>query len=127
MFTGSEGVMQVSGDSVVLTRLARRPAPDYDISSFAAATQEQFLADFRKKHPVEHPSGAPSAEQERYVAPIGYNDVFDHFANFFAAECERGGRSVKIRSSDTERQAQPALLANVSYEGGKIVRGTRRR
>jgi predicted dehydrogenase len=119
VFTGSEGVMQVTGDSVVLTRLARRPAPNYDIASFAAATQEQFLADFRKKYPVDHPSGAPSAEQERYVAPIGYNDVFDHFKNFF--EAVRTRRPVVEDPVFGYRAAGAALLANVSYEEGKIV------
>jgi predicted dehydrogenase len=119
VFTGSEGVLQVTGDAVVLTRLARQPAPDYDIDSFAAATQAQFLADFRKKHPPVHPSGPPLAEQEKYVAPPGYSDVFDHFKNFF--EAVRTRRPVVEDPVFGFRAAGAALLANVSYEAGKVV------
>ena len=120
VFTGSEGVLQVTGGSVILTRLARQPEPDYDIDSFAAATQAQFLAEFRRKHPLVHPSGAPSAEEERFVAPAGYSDVFDHFKNFF--EAVRTRRPVVEDAVFGYRAAGAALLANVSYEEGRIVK-----
>jgi predicted dehydrogenase len=120
IFTGSEGTLQIAGDSVIIKRSPRLPAPDYNIDSWAEATQEKFLAEFRKKYPPVHPSGNPAAEDERYVAPPGYSDSFDHFKNFFQA--------VRTRQSVVEdavfgfRAAGAALLANVSYEQGKVIR-----
>ena len=119
LFTGSEGTMQVSEDAVVVRRLPRPPAPDYDIASFANATQEKFLAEFQKKYPPVHPSGEPAAEEERYAAPTGYNDVYDHFKNFF--EAVRSRRPVVEDPVFGFRAAGAALLANVSYEQGKII------
>ena len=120
VFTGSEGMLQVTGGAVALTRLARQPEPDYDIGSFAAATQAQFLAEFRRKYPPVHPSGDPSAEEQRYVAPPGYDDVFDHFKNFF--EAVRARRPVVEDAVFGYRAAGAALLANVSSEEGRIVK-----
>jgi predicted dehydrogenase len=120
VFTGSEGMLQITGGAVSLTRLARQPAPDYSISSFAKAAQEEFLAEFKKKYPRVHPSGEPPAEEERYAAPPGYSDSYDHFKNFFAAV--RSRRPVVEDALFGYRAAGAALLANVSYEGGRIVR-----
>jgi predicted dehydrogenase len=120
VFTGSEGMLQITGSAVSLTRLARQPAPDYSISSFSNAAQAEFLAEFKKKYPRVHPSGEPLAEEERYAAPPGYSDSYDHFKNFFAAV--RSRRPVVEDAVFGYRAAGAALLANVSYEGGGIVR-----
>lgn len=119
VFTGSEGTLQIGGEGVTLTRAPREPTPDYNISSWANATQERFLAEFRKKYPRVHPEGEPPLEVERYVAPPGYSDSFDHLKNFFTA--------VRTRQPVVEdpvfgyRAAGAAFLANLSYEGNKIV------
>ena len=57
---------------------------------------------------------------ERYVAPSGYSDSFDHFKNFFGAV--RSRQPVIEDPVFGYRAAGAALLANVSYEKGKIVR-----
>ena len=57
IFTGSEGTLQVDGDSVALSRARRQPTPDYNTDSWAEATQQEFLKDFRKKYPAVHPAG----------------------------------------------------------------------
>jgi predicted dehydrogenase len=118
-FAGSEGTLQIRGDSVILTRLVRDPDPDYDIASFSEATQKQFMAEFRAKYPVTHPSGDPAAADERYVAPEGYNDVYDHFKNFF--EAVRARRPVVEDPLFGYRAAGAALLANLSYQQRRVV------
>ena len=63
--------------------------------------------------------GAPQLGYEKYVAPEGYSDSYDHFKNFFA--------SVRSRKPVVEdavfgfRAAGAALLSNLSYEKGTIV------
>jgi predicted dehydrogenase len=119
VFTGSEGMLQIQGRAVVLTHLPRQPVSDpLDIRSFANATQERFLAEFRKKYPPVPPAGPP-AEEEKYDAPPGYRDSFEHFTNFF--EAVRTRQPVVEDAVFGYRAAGAALLANVSYEQGKIV------
>jgi hypothetical protein len=56
---------------------------------------------------------------EKYVAPDGYSDVYDHFKNFFA--------SVRSRQPVTEdavfgfRAAGAALLSNMSIEKSAVI------
>jgi hypothetical protein len=56
---------------------------------------------------------------EKYVAPEGYSDSYDHFKNFFA--------SVRTRQPVVEdavfgyRAAGAALLSNLSMERGAVV------
>jgi len=119
VFTGSEGTLQIAGNAIIIKRLSKQPAPDYSINSFANATQEKFLAEFRKKYPPVHPAGDPSAEEERYVAPPEYSDSFDHFKNFF--EAVRTRRAVVEDAVFGFRAAGAALLANVSYAHSKVV------
>jgi len=119
IFTGSECTLQIGGGGVTVARAPRQPAPDYNIESWAKATQEEFLADFRKKYPPAHPSGDPPLGQEVYEAPPGYNDSYDHFKNFF--EAVRTRRPVVEDPVFGYRAAGAALLANVSYEQGKVI------
>jgi hypothetical protein len=57
---------------------------------------------------------------DRYVVPRDYSDSYDHFKNFFA--------SVRSRQPVVEdavfgyRAAGAALLSNLSYERGAIVK-----
>jgi hypothetical protein len=56
---------------------------------------------------------------EKFVAPAGYSDSYDHFSNFFAA--------VRSRQPAVEdavfgfRAAGAALLSNLSYERGAVA------
>ncbi len=119
IFTGSEGMLELSGNGVVVKRLPRLPTPDYSIDSFANATQAKFLAEFQRKYPPVHPSGTPPSEGETYAALPGYSDSYDHFKNFF--EAVRSRRPVTEDPVFGFRAAGAALLANVSYEQGKII------
>jgi len=118
IFNGSEGTLQI-GYGVSVSRAPRRTEPGYNVGSWAKATQDEFLAEYRKKYPTEHPAGDPPLIEERYVAPPEYNDSYDHFKNFF--EAVRARRPVLEDPIFGFRAAGAALLANLSLEQGKTV------
>ncbi len=120
IFTGSEGTMEIAGGAVSLNRAPRENEPGYTIGTFTTAMQKRMRESYREKFPVPHPSGPPSTGYEKYVAPEGYSDRYDHFKNFFAA--------VRSRNPVVEdgvfgfRAAGAALLSNLSLERGAAVR-----
>jgi predicted dehydrogenase len=119
IFTGSEGTMEIAGNSVSVNRVPREKEPGYTVETFTKATQKAFLEQYRKKYPITHPEGPPAAGLEKYVAPDGYSDSYDHFRNFFA--------SVRTRKPPVEdvvfgfRAAGAALLGNLSMDRGAVV------
>ncbi|MBX6358770.1 MAG: Gfo/Idh/MocA family oxidoreductase [Acidobacterium ailaaui] len=119
LFTGSEGQMAIAGNSVTVTRVPPATEPGYTVSTFADAMQRQYIEEYRKKYPVKHFTGAPPAAVEKFAAPEGYLDSYDHFHNFFNA--------VRNRTPVVEdpvfgfRAAGAALLANVSVDRGSVV------
>jgi hypothetical protein len=82
--------------------------------------QKRIIESYREKYPTSHPSGTPSPGYEKYVAPAGYSDSYDHFNNFFS--------SVRTRKPVVEdavfgfRAAGAALLSNLSMERGEVVK-----
>jgi len=119
IFTGSEGTMEIAGNTVSLNRVPREKGPGQSIESFTEATQKAIRDEYVKKYPQAHPEGGTSAGYERFVAPPGYNDSYDHFKNFFA--------SVRTRNAPVEdavfgfRAAGAALLSNLSMERSAVV------
>jgi len=119
IFTGSEGTMEIGGGFVSVNRVPREKEPGYTIDTFAEATQEKFIAEYRKKYPITQPTGEAPRGFEKFVAPEGYSDNYDHFKNFFA--------SVRSRQPVVEdavfgfRAAGAALLSNLSIERDAIV------
>lgn len=119
VFTGSEGTMEIAGNSVSVTRVPREKEPGYNIGTFTETMQRQILEEYRKKYPPAHPEGEPRTGYEKYQAPSGYSDSYDHFRNFFA--------SVRSRQPVVEdavfgfRAAGAALLSNLSMERGAVV------
>ncbi|MBN9617836.1 MAG: oxidoreductase [Acidobacteriales bacterium 59-55] len=119
LFTGSEGTIEIAGNSVTVNRVPREKEPGYTVSTFTEAMQKRYLDQYREKYPIEHPVGPPPVGVERYVAPKGYSDSYDHFHNFFNSV-----RSRKPVVEDAEfgfRAAGAALLSNLSMEKEKIV------
>ena len=120
VFAGTEGTLEISGDSVTVTRVPREKEPGLNIDTFTEAMQKRVSEEYRKKYPLEAPSGPAQVRQEKYVAPPEYSDSYDHFRNFFA--------SVRSRHPVVEdavfgyRAAGAALLSNLSLERGKVVR-----
>ena len=119
VFTGSEGTMEIGGGAVTVTRVPREQAPGYMIGSFTEATQKQILAEYGKKYPP-HSGSESLGGVEKYEAPHGYLDSYDHFKNFF--------ESVRTRKPVVEdavfgfRAAGAALLSNLSIERGEVVK-----
>jgi len=120
VFTGSEGTMTISGDGVSVARVPRAKEPGYSVRSFSKAMQKEFLAAYRKKYPITHPTGPIPLGEEKYVAPHGYSDSYDHLKNFFDA--------VRTRHPVVEdavfgyRAAGAALLSNLSYQRQEVVK-----
>ncbi len=119
IFTGSEGTMEIAGESVIVSRVPLETEPGLSIATFTDAMQKQIREEYRAKYPRTHPMGAPQLRYEKYVAAAGYSDSYDHFRNFFA--------SVRSRQPVVEdavfgfRAAGAALLSNLSYEKGTVV------
>ena len=120
IFTGSEGTMEIAWHTVTVSRTPREKEPGYTIETFTEAMQKRVRESYRQKHPVQHPSGSPSTAYERYAAPEGYSDSYDHFSNFFAAV--RSRRPVVEDAVFGFRAAGAALLSNLSIERGAVVK-----
>lgn len=120
IFTGSEGTMEIAGQSVSVNRVPREKDPGYTIETFTEAMQKRILAEHKEKYPPTHFTGEPPAAYERYAVPHGYSDSYDHFKNFFHA--------VRTRQPVVEdavfgyRAAGAALLSNLSMERGAVVK-----
>jgi predicted dehydrogenase len=113
-FMGSEGVITTSMSSLQLEKAPAEREPGYSIGTFAKATQELFLKEYRAKYPErKEPAAKPAMEEFR--PPQGYDAHRDHHRVFYDA--------VRSRKQPVEdavfgfRAAGPALLANTScYE-----------
>jgi predicted dehydrogenase len=119
IFTGSEGTMEIGGNAVSVTRVPREKDPGYSVGTFTDAMQKRIIEEYSKKYPHVPPTGQPSVGYEKYVAPEGYSDHYDHFKNFFA--------SIRSRQPVVEdavfgfRAAGAALLSNLSIDRGEVV------
>jgi predicted dehydrogenase len=119
IFTGSEGTMEIGGGAVTVTRVPRETAPGLFIGSFPEAMQKQITVDYDKKYPP-HSGKESLGGIEKYEAPVGYSDSYDHFKNFFD--------SVRTRKPVVEdavfgyRAAGAALLSNLSIERGQVIK-----
>jgi hypothetical protein len=89
------------------------------IGTFTNAMQQQIEKEYREKYPVTPATETTRVGTDRFVAPQGYSDSYDHFKNFFA--------SVRSRQPVVEdavfgyRAAGAALLSNLSLDEEKIV------
>jgi predicted dehydrogenase len=119
IFTGSEGTMEIAGNSVSVNRSPREKGPGYTVYTYTEAMQKELIADYEKKYPREHPAGAPPLGFDRYVAAPGYSDSYDHFHNFF--DSVRSRKPVVEDAVFGFRAAGAALLANLSYERDAVV------
>jgi predicted dehydrogenase len=119
IFTGSEGTIEIAGNSVILSRVPLQKAPGYTIETFTKAMQARLLEAYWEKYPKNHPMGEPQLGYEKYVAADGYSDSYDHFKNFFSAVRTR--QPVVEDATFGFRAAGAALLSNLSYEKGTVV------
>ena len=115
---GSEGTMEIGWTGLTITRVPREGDPGYTIESFPRAMQEQIMAEHKKKYPP-HTGQDSLGGSEKYVAPEGYSDSYDHFKNFFASV--RSRKPVVEDAVFGYRAAGAALLSNLSIERGNVV------
>jgi hypothetical protein len=112
--------MEISPTSVTVTRTPLAAEPGYNVVTFTNAMQLKVIEEYRKKYPLRHPSGPPPQSIEKFTAPPGYSDSYDHLQNFF--------NSVRSRQPVVEdatfgfRAAGAALLCNLSVEKESVVR-----
>jgi predicted dehydrogenase len=119
IFTGSEGTMEIAGNTLSVSRSPLAKEPGYVIGTYTNEMQKRILAEYREKYPLPHPTGTPPVGFEKYVAPEGYVDSYDHFKNFFGAV--RSRQPVVEDAVFGFRAAGAALLSNLSMERGNVV------
>ena len=108
-------------NGITLSKVPRENEPGYTVDTIPKALQDQYLKSYRERYP-QRPRGETSqmSAEERFMPPKGYVDAIDHHRVFQAA--------VRSRQAVTEdalfgyRAAGPALLSNISYFEGKVVR-----
>ena len=116
-FVGPEGVLTIGDNSVTLSRRPPAREPGQTADTFAKATQDAFMKEYRAKYP-ERPELQPRSD-ETYAAPARYSSADDHFRNFF--EAVRTRRPVVEDAVFGLRAAGPALLANHSYFENRAI------
>jgi len=120
IFTGDEGTMEIGWGWVSVNRVPREKEPGLTIETFPKAMQAKIEADYDAKYPRKHPGAPVPVGYEKYVAPQGYSDQYDHFRNFFASV--RSRKPVVEDAVFGYRAAGAALLSNLSAERGAVIR-----
>jgi hypothetical protein len=120
LFTGSEGLMTIAGNTVSVARTAPETEPGYTVSTFTEAMQKEYIEQYEKKYPPRHFSGALPENVQKFTAPEGYSDSYDHFHNFF--DSVRSRKPVVEDATFGFRAAGAALLSNLSVQRGEVVR-----
>ena len=120
LFTGSEGNMEIAGNSLTITRVPRQKEPGYTVDTFPLAMQKTIIEAYHQKYPRSLSNSDSLGSTEKFSAPQGYSDSFDHFANFFDAIRTR--KPVVEDAVFGYRAAGAALLSNLSIERNSIVR-----
>ncbi len=122
-FTGTEGTMEITNAGLIVNKVPRELGPGYSIGSFTKEMQRELEKQYQSQHPDDYARRMTQLDPtavETYHAPHGYDDVVDHFRNFF--------NSVRTRQEPVEdatfgfRAAGAALLSLVSLDRGEAVR-----
>ena len=120
--TGTEGVLELQGDRFTMRNAKLPKAPGFggydSYFTFSEAQQKEYTEWYSKKY-SEEDKRAPKTNEQKFAAPEGYDDRYDHFVNFF--ESIRTGKKVVEDATFGLRAAGPAVLANLSYEKSKII------
>jgi predicted dehydrogenase len=120
LFTGSEGLMTIAGNTVSVIRTPPETEPGYTVSTFTEAMQKEYIEQYEKKYPEKHFTGALPESVQKFTAPEGYSDSYDHFHNFF--DSVRSRKPVVEDATFGFRAAGAALLSNLSVQRGEVVR-----
>jgi predicted dehydrogenase len=119
---GSEGVMNVKGNTISVTHSIMPEAPGFggydSVFTFSKSMQDEMTKEYNAKW-AEAQRKRPSKEDVIFKAPAGYDEHVDHFTNFFDAI--RTGKQVVEDATFGFRAAAPALACNESYFNKKII------
>ena len=120
-FVGSGGTITTDvNKTVTIERQPRASEPGYTIDTWAKATQEQFLREYRRQYPT--PKNAADAlrdvKRESYASPAGYDPHVIHMHNWI--EALRSRKPVFEDAVFGFRAAGPALLCNTSYFESRV-------
>src|SRR5438552_1141585 len=110
-FVGPEGVITIGDNAVTLARRPRAKEPGHTADTFAKATEEAFLKEYRTKFPDR--AELRSGNEEVYAAPPRYNSTEDHFQTFFDAI--RSRRPVVEDAVFGMRAAGPARRSRIDF------------
>ncbi|MFB3829950.1 MAG: Gfo/Idh/MocA family protein [Bryobacteraceae bacterium] len=118
-FVGSQGIMTTGATGVTLQNSPDETEPGFTINTFAKATQEEFLREYRKKYPPkpDTPENVPAGRETRFA--IRQEAHAEHHRRFYAS-IRSGSPSVEDAVFGF-RAAGPALLSNVSYFERRIA------
>jgi predicted dehydrogenase len=119
-FIGDGGTITTDVSSITLQRTPRETEPGHSAYTFAKATTEQYLREYRQEYPWRKPTPENLATEgeQRFASPPGYDAHRHHMANFIEAL-----RTRKPHFEDSTfgfRAAGPALLCNTSYFENRI-------
>jgi predicted dehydrogenase len=119
-FIGDGGTITTDVSSITVQRTPRETEPGHSAYTFAKATTEQYLREYRQKYPWHKPTTENLATEgeQRFASPPGYDAHRHHMANFIEAL-----RARKPHFEDSTfgfRAAGPALLCNTSYFENRI-------
>ncbi len=121
-FVGSEGVMEVNGNSLSIHHSLLPEAPGFggydSVFTFPKQMQEEMKKEYDAKW-TEAQKKRPQKADVTFKAPEGYSDHLDHFTNFFDAV--RTGKPVVEDAVFGLRAAAPAIACNMSYFQKKII------
>src|SRR5271163_1130689 len=67
LFTGSEGTIEIAGNTVIVSRVPLEKEPGLMIGTFTNAMQARIVEEYRQKYPHTHPMGASQLGYEKYV------------------------------------------------------------
>jgi predicted dehydrogenase len=121
-FVGSEGVMEVKGNDLMIKHSLMPDAPGFggydSLFTFSKSMQEEMQKDYDAKWTAAQRK-RPTKEDVTFRAPQGYSDHLDHFTNFF--DSIRTGKPVVEDATFGFRAAAPALSCNESFFQKKII------
>jgi predicted dehydrogenase len=120
---GSEGVIQVKGNSLSVRHSLMPEAPGFggydSLFTFSKDMQDKMQKAYDAKWTAEQRK-RPTKEDIEFKPPQGYSDHLDHFTNFFDAV--RTGKQVVEDAEFGFRAAAPALACNESYLSKQIIK-----
>ena len=121
-FIGSEGVIDMNGNSFVISQQKVAKAPGYGgwdtYNTFPEAQQKAFKEQYDRKY-TEADRKVMKVADIFYKAPAGYSEHLDHHVNFF--EAVRTGKKVVEDAVFGFRAAGPCLACNESYFTRKAI------